>query len=88
MNSTGRYSLDVSSENAGRLRLGASEWYVPYSLSIGGMHVNLAGTDTLSGPTGAGLTREALPMHFVIDEVDGRRAGTYSDVISISVTAQ
>jgi len=88
VNSTGRYSLNVSSENAGRLRLGTTEWYVPYSLAIGGMHVNLSGTDTLAGPTGAGLTREALPIHFVIDDVSGRRAGTYSDVISISVTAQ
>jgi len=86
--STGRYSLDVSSENGGRLRLGTSEWYVPYSLAIGGMRVNLASVDTLAGPTGSGLTRDALPMHFTIDDVDGRRAGTYSDVISISVTAQ
>jgi len=87
VNSTGRYSLNVSSENQGRLRLGASEWYVPYSLSIGGMDVALSGTDTLSGPTGEGLTRDALPIHFRIDDVAGRAAGTYSDLISISVTA-
>jgi len=79
--------VHVSSENQGRLRLGASEWYVPYSLSIGGMDVALSGTDTLSGPTGEGLTRDALPIHFRIDDVAGRAAGTYSDLISISVTA-
>ena len=88
VNSTGRYSLDVSSANAGRLRLGMSDWFVPYSLSVGGQKVNLSGTDTLSGPTGGGLTRDSLPIHFVINDVDDRRAGTYSDVISISVTAQ
>jgi hypothetical protein len=88
VNSTGRYSLSIASENAGRLRLGTSDWYVPYSLSIGGMNVNLSGTDTLAGPNGAGLTRDALPMHFVIDDVAGRRAGTYSDVISVSVAAR
>lgn len=88
VNSTSRYSLNVSSQNGGRLRLETSEWYVPYSLAIGGMAVNLSGADTLAGPTGSGLTREALPMHFVINDVAGRKAGTYSDLISISVTAQ
>jgi hypothetical protein len=88
VNSTGRYDISVSSANAGRLRLGATEWHVPYSISIGGNAVKLTGTDTLSGPTGDGFRRDSLPIHFVIGEVSGRRAGTYSDVISIAVTAR
>lgn len=88
VNSTGRYDLAVSSANRGRLRLGATEWQVPYSVSIGGNQVDLSGSDTLSGPTGEGFRRDALPLHFVIGEVAGQRAGTYSDVISITVSAR
>lgn len=88
VNSTGRYDISVSSANAGRLRLGATEWHVPYSISIGGNAVKLSGTDTLAGPTGDGFRRDSLPIHFVIGETVGRRAGTYSDMLSIAVTAR
>lgn len=88
VNSTGRYTIDVTSANAGRLRLGTSDWSVPYSLSIGNRRVNLSGTDTLAGPPAGGYTRESLPIHISIGDISGRRAGRYSDVISISVAAQ
>ena len=78
----------VTSANSGRLRLGSSEWYVPYSLAIGGNSVNLSGTRTVSGATNAGLRRDALPIQFLIGDTSDRRAGIYSDVISISVTAR
>jgi len=86
--STGFYDLSVTSANSGRLRLGSSEWYVPYSLAIGGNSVNLSGTRTVSGATNAGLRRDALPIQFLIGDTSDRRAGIYSDVISISVTAR
>src|SRR3546814_1581707 len=41
--STGSYDLNVTSANSGRLRLGSSDWYVPYSMTIGGNSVNLTG---------------------------------------------
>jgi hypothetical protein len=88
VSSTGRYDLDVISLNAGNLRLGATDWKIPYSMSIGGNEVNLSGADRISGPVGEGLTRAALPIHFVIGDVSRRQAGTYSDIISISVTAR
>lgn len=88
VSSTGRYDLQVTSANAGKLRLGASDWTVPYSVAIGGAAVNLSGTDRLSGPTGNGYRRDALPIQFVIGNTSDRRAGVYSDVISISVTAR
>lgn len=88
VNSTGSYDLQVVSANSGKLRLGSTEWTVPYSVSIGGETANLAGTSVLSGPTGSGYRRESLPIQFVIGDVSDRRAGTYSDVISISVTAR
>jgi hypothetical protein len=85
--STGRYSINVSSANAGRLRLGSTEWYVPYGLMIGGNNVTLSGTDTLAGPIESGFHRDSLPIRFTIGDVSDRRAGTYSDVILISVSA-
>ncbi len=88
VNSTGSYDLQVVSANSGKLRLGSTEWTVPYTVSIGGDAVNLAGASTLSGPTGAGYRRETLPIQFVIGDVSDRRAGAYSDVISISITAR
>lgn len=88
ISATGTYDLNVTSANAGRLRLGSSEWYVPYGVAIGGNAVNLAGPRTVSGSVGAGLRRESLPIQFMIGDVSDRRAGVYSDVISISVTAR
>ncbi|MBO9518312.1 MAG: hypothetical protein J7493_09615 [Porphyrobacter sp.] len=88
VNSTGRYDVSVSSANSGRLRLGSSDWYVPYSVAIGGNSVNLLGPSTIAGSPEAGFRREALPIQFVIGDVANRRAGTYSDVLSISVTAR
>ena len=88
VSSTGRYDLDVTSINGGRLRLGASDWEIPYSMTIGGNEVDLSGTDTVSGPGSDGLTRSALPIYFLIGDVANKRAGTYSDLISISVSAR
>lgn len=88
VSSTGGYDVTVSSANSGRLRMGSSDWFVPYTVAIGGSALNLTGAKTLSGPTGAGLRRDSLPIHFVIGDVSDRRAGIYSDVVSISVTAR
>jgi len=88
VSSTGRYDLDVTSLNMGRLRLGDSGWQVSYSMKIGGETVDMSGTDTISGPVDKGLTRTALPIQFVIGDVSNRRAGVYSDTISISVSAR
>lgn len=86
VNSTGRYELSVSSANSGRLRLGASDWQVPYSVTIGGTPVDLAKAATLTGPSNSGLTREALPIHITVGDVSGQRAGTYNDVITVTVS--
>ena len=86
--STGSYDLSVTSANSGRLRLGSSEWYVPYSLAIGGNAINLTGARTISGSTNGNLRRDALPIQFLIGDISDRRAGVYSDVVSISVTAR
>lgn len=88
VNSTGRYDLEVTSLNGGNLQLGDTGWKVPYSLRVGGADVDMSGTDILSGPVDQGFSRTALPIHFVIGDVANRRAGVYSDLISISVSAR
>ncbi len=88
VNSTGEYDITVSSANSGRLRLGSSDWFVPYAMAIGGNSVNLTGAQTVSGPNSIGLRRDSLPIQFVIGNVSDKRAGIYSDVVSISVTAR
>lgn len=88
VSSTGRYDLAVSSANSGKLRMDSTQWSVPYSLAIGGQSVNLAGTAPVTGPAGHGYRRESLPIQFIIGDVSNRRAGVYSDIISISVSAR
>ncbi|QAY79694.1 hypothetical protein ETR14_03635 [Sphingosinicella sp. BN140058] len=87
--STRRYSLNVQSRNNGRLRLGSTEWYVPYQLSLGGQSAALGtGQADISSPPTNGLTRSSLPVQFRISDPSGQRAGVYSDVITISVAPQ
>lgn len=88
VSSVGSYEIGITSANSGRLRLGSSDWLVPYSMAIGGQSVNLAAISPITGPAGKGLKRDSLPIQFVIGDVSNRRAGVYSDVISISVTAR
>ncbi|WP_233222006.1 Csu type fimbrial protein [Allosphingosinicella deserti] len=87
--STRRYSLNVQSRNNGRLRLGSTEWYVPYQLSLGGQSASLTtGQADVSSPPTNGLTRSSLPVQFRISDPSGHRAGVYSDIITISVAPQ
>lgn len=88
VNSTGNYDVTVSSANAGRLVLGASGWFVPYSVMLGGNTVNLGGATVVAGPSGNGFRQDSLPIQFVIGDVANRRAGVYSDIISVAVTAR
>jgi len=92
VNSTGRYSITVSSANAGVLRLGTSEWSIPYNMIIGEDTLNLRGLERVTG-TGQNAAADAiqldvLPIRFIIGNTDNLRAGRYSDIISISVSAR
>lgn len=88
VSSTGEYDIAVSSANSGKLQLGSSAWTVPYTMIIGGKSVNLGGAKTVSGPASTGIRNDSLPIQFVIGNVSDKRAGIYSDVVSISVTAR
>jgi hypothetical protein len=83
--STRGYRLGVESQNQGRLRLGATGWSVPYGLAVNGSSVTLAGSQTVSFPAAPGLRRENLPIAFTVGDASQRRAGTYTDVITVSI---
>lgn len=84
--STGGYRVTVRSENDGRLRLGASEWYVDYALAVGKEAMDLSTEDSFSV-----LSRRAraddYPLSVRIGDVTGKRAGDYSDVLTFTVAA-
>ncbi len=88
VSSTSGYDLTVSSLNQGRLRLASSDWTIPYSLAIGGQPVDLGGTAILPMPDRTGFRIDRLPIDVVIGGMESRRAGTYSDIISIAVAAR
>lgn len=89
VSSTGRYTVSVSSANAGRLRLGDTLWYVPYTMAMGGDTMNLAGDSKSSaGAQGTGNLRGTIPIEFFIGNTDRLRAGTYRDTVTLSVTAK
>lgn len=88
VNSTGEYDITLTSANNGRLRQGASQWSVPYSMIVNGTNINLSGTVSVSGPSKFGARNDSLPIQFVIGDISQQQAGQYSDTISISITAR
>lgn len=84
--STGGYRVSVQSFNQGRLRQGATEWYVNYGLSVGASTINLAtGGDIEVVSNRPRADDYALTVN--IGDVSGRRAGQYTDVLTLTVAA-
>lgn len=87
--STRRYVLTLESQHHGRLRLDDTDWAVPYQLVVGGQSVELSGgRGQVRGANAVGARRDSLPLEFRIGDVSDRRAGTYSDVISVSIAPE
>lgn len=84
------YRITVSSENRGALkgppRRSSGSWSVAYEAALDGRRLDLsAGADRLGKPFPSnGRARHSFTI--TIGEVAGRRAGTYSDVITIELT--
>jgi hypothetical protein len=82
--STRAYRLEFVSKNSGQLKMADSSWSVPYQLMIGESTLSLASTAKYNS-TGNDASRDSLPMRFVIGSVAGKRAGLYSDLITVSI---
>lgn len=84
VSSTRAYRLEFVSKNSGRLVLGDSQWDVPYSIRVGEKSLSLKGKATYeSNDTDA--IAQSLPLLFMVGDVSGRRAGTYSDMLTVSI---
>lgn len=84
--STAGYSVSVASQNRGRLRQGASEWYVPYGLSLGDRDMDLS----RGGRVNVVSRRARLddyPLTINVGSTTGKRAGDYSDILTFTVAA-
>ena len=84
--STAGYSVSVASQNQGRLRQGASEWYVPYGLALGDRDIDLS----RGGRVDVVARRARLddyPLTISVGNTAGKRAGDYSDILTFTVAA-
>jgi len=84
--STAGYSVSVSSANAGQLRLGATDWYVPYTLTVGNLKVDLASSQALQIPS-LRARLDDYPLAVNVGTVGGRRAGNYTDMVTFTIAA-
>jgi hypothetical protein len=87
VSSTRAYRLEFTSRNAGQLRMSGANWSIPYSLGVGDKTLSLSGTASYDS-SGTKPMVDALPLQFVIGDTAGKRAGTYSDVITVSIAAK
>lgn len=84
VSSTRAYRVDVESRNQGQLQLVGTDWSIPYQLVIGNQTMPLTGISTYQSG-GNGPMTDSLPMQFVIGSVAGKRAGVYTDLLTVSV---
>lgn len=82
--STRGYSISVSSLNDGLLRMTEGDWSVPYRIAIAGTLLNASG-GRFTAPAEGRMRNDVLPIAFQIGETTGRRAGRYSDVLTLTV---
>ena len=84
--STGGYRVSVASSNDGRLRLGASQWYIDYALSIGTHRMNLGAGDQFE-VVSRRPRADDYPLTVEVGDVSTRRAGEYTDVLTFTIAA-
>lgn len=86
--STRGYRLGLESLNGGVLRLAGTQWAVPYRVVIDGKVATIGSESAYVSSNRAGLRTDTLPLAFSIGDAANRRAGTYSDVLTVSIAVQ
>lgn len=82
------FDISWSSANNGVLKnLSDASWTIPYTAVLNGTTVdNSTGyTDTTLGGTQGAVT--SLPLHVAVGDISNKRAGTYQDIVTISIAA-
>lgn len=85
--STSAYQMVLVSQHAGALqRIGGAE-RIPYRMRVGGRLMNMAGgSDLISRNRHTGPRGDLHPVSVVIDPDPERRAGDYTDRVTVTVT--
>lgn len=84
--STRGYRVTFDSQNQGRLRLGSTEWTINYDLIVDGKTLQLSSSETYSASRPKSAF-DRLPLGFQINGTKNKRAGVYSDTLTIAVAA-
>ena len=85
--STAGYSVSVSSANDGRLRQAATDWYVPYTLTVGDTAIDLSAPKALNIQS-ARARSDDYPLAVSLGSVRGLRAGEYTDTVTFTIAAR
>lgn len=83
--STRAYRLGLESQNGGKLRLAGTEWSVPYQVIIDDRVARLGSTRGYVSEGKPGRRADALPIAFRIGDASQKRAGVYSDVLTVTI---
>jgi len=86
VHSTRAYTIEADSLNSGYLRLAGTEWEVPYQLAIGDKTVSFGARTKFGKLNAQGMRLDNLPVTFHIGDARDRRAGTYADVLTLTVS--
>lgn len=84
VSSTRAYRLEFTSKNLGNLKIGDSEWKVPYGVGVGDQTLSLT-TRAIYESNESNPAGMSLPLKFLIGPTAGMRAGTYSDVLTVAI---
>jgi hypothetical protein len=83
--STRGFTVSFESQNNGKLKLPGTDWAIPYGIVVGDRTINLGGEASYNSSLGTDRARRSVPFRFAIGNVSQKRAGTYSDVITVSI---
>ena len=70
----------------GKLKLAGTDWAIPYGIVVGDRTLTLGGAASYNSSLGTDRARRSVPFRFAIGNVAQKRAGTYSDVITVSIS--
>lgn len=86
--STRAYTLGFRSLNGGKLRLSGTDWSIPYRILVGEQTLDVSSGAVISPRSTGTARRDSLPLGIDIGPVDNKRAGTYMDLLTISVAVE
>ena len=83
--STRGFTVSFESQNNGKLKLAGTDWAIPYAIVVGDRALILGGQASYTSSLGTDRARRSVPFRFAVGNVAQKRAGTYSDVITVSI---